>query len=360
MVIQEALSQYKIYAHQEELNLYRGGGNPVPITVEIHPSNACPHNCIDCVDHARQEGNRQNKPLNLPKLMREVVSMGSKAVVFSGGEPLAHKDFLPGVLAGSSAMDVGIITNGQLLIPELTQTIKPRLSPQSWVRISLNADGPEMHEKYHRIPGKYEVIINNIKALVDAPGNITIGIAFNTSPWTINGMVRATEVARNLGVNYIQFRPFIALVPHNEITNEEVLQRNLEACKRLEDENFKVIISSDKYEQTQHASLDFSRCHAQQFASLVIAANGKAYACCYGSYHAEFCLGDTNVDDLESIWKSKRRLQVVSALNPKTDCPQFCRFSGLNRIIEDTLQSSSFFIQDDIRKIQSLPHINFL
>lgn len=360
MVIQEALSQYKIYAHQEKLNFYRGGGNPVPITVEIHPSNACPHNCIDCVDHARQEGNRQNKPLNLPKLMREVASMGSKAVVFSGGEPLVHKDFLPGVLAGSSAMDVGIITNGQLLIPELTQAVKPRLSPQSWVRISLNADGPEMHEKYHRVSGKYEVIINNIKALVDAPGNVTIGIAFNTSPWTINGMVRATEIAKSLGVNYIQFRPFIALVQHDEDMSEEMLQRSLETCKRLEDESFKVIVSTDKYDQTRCFGTNYSRCHAQQFASMVIAANGRVYVCCYGSYLEKFCLGDTNVDDLASIWKSDRRQQVISELNPKAHCPQFCRFDGLNKIIEGSLLQLAPLSQDELRKIQSLPHVNFL
>lgn len=360
MILQEIFSSYKIYAHQEELDLYKTGGNPASVSVEVHPSDRCPHNCIGCVDHIRRKDGRQNTILDLPKLVRGVVGMGCKAIVFSGGEPLVHKDFLKSVLEGSQSLDIGVITNGQLLTPDLSHTIKPRLSSESWIRISLNADGSEMHERYHRVSGKYGVIIDNIRALVKAPGNITIGIAFNTGLQTISGMMKATEIAKGLGVDYIQFRPFITLAPHDETESEAALQRNLEDCKRLEDENFKVIASTDKYEQAQRSSIDYSRCHAQQFASMVIAANGKVYACCYGSYLEKFCLGDAKSDDLKSIWESERRQQVISQLNPQTDCPMFCRFDGVNRAVEEFLQQSSPISQEEIRKIQSLSHTNFL
>lgn len=360
MVLKEVFNKHKIFAHKQELSSYVTGGNPPPISVEIHPSSHCPHNCIDCVDHSKQNSIKQNTLSNLSALVKSVASMGVKAVVFSGGEPLAHKDFLESVLEGSQLMDIGIITNGQMLTPELSNILKPQLSKDSWIRISLNADGPEMHEKYHRVSGKYEVIIKNIKALVKERGDITIGIAFNTSPWTINGMVRATETAKSLGVNYIQFRPFIALSPHDETICEVTLQRKLEECKEYRDEDFDVITSTDKYEQVNHATVGYARCHAQQFASTLIAANGKVYVCCYGSYREEFCLGDTNSDDLEEIWKSERRQQIICELEPKKNCPRFCRFQGLNREIEEFLQQSSSLSQDEMRKAQFLPHKNFL
>ena len=324
----------KILSHIERVADWLNGKNPPPITMEIDLTNRCNNNCPQCI------GFRQPlEDLKNPKrIIKEIARFGIKGLIFTGGgEPTLHPEFVDCVqYARILGLDVGVISNGLTLTKEISRAIKPYCV---WIRVSLDADSQEMHEKTHGIKDAFEIVCKNIKSLANIEGNATIGVGYLTGKETIKGMLKATKLCKRMKVDYIQFRPY-----HNDFT---LIDKELTKCLKLETEDFKVLYSKHKYDcmKTNDLGRNYSRCYGQQFAS-VIAATGKMYLCCHFRSLEKYCLGDLNKQSIAEIWNSRKRLKAIKNIGNFEDCVSLCRCNSMNQILFDIKRKKE--------------HINFL
>ena len=84
-------------------------------------TNVCNHHCPECVVNYFRLSDENSLPRTLAeRIIDELGEAGVRALIFTGGgEPLCHPD-TPDMVTRARArgMDVGFITNGQLLKPE--------------------------------------------------------------------------------------------------------------------------------------------------------------------------------------------------------------------------------------------------
>jgi len=309
----------KILSHIDRVKDWLEGKNPPPITMEIDLTNRCNNDCPKCI------GFRQPLvDLKYPKrIIREIAGFGIRGLIFSGGgEPLLHPEFTDCVVyAKNLGLDVGVISNGLAMTEKVAEQIKPFCT---WIRISLDADGPTMHEKTHGVKGAFKKTVENIKTLVKAKGKATIGVGYLTGKDTVKGMVKATKLCKDLGVDYIQFRPF-----HYEFTP---IEKELEKCLKVE--GIKVLTSKHKYDSMKRKDFgrSYDRCYGQQFAS-VITATGKMYVCCHFRSMARYYLGSIYKKSLAEIWNSRQRRKAIKNIGNFKDCPPLCRCNTFNQIL---------------------------
>jgi MoaA/NifB/PqqE/SkfB family radical SAM enzyme len=99
------------------------------------------------------------------ELLEELRAMEALNVTFSGGEPLAHPDF---VALGRRARDLGFVvrvkSNGHALGPEAARRLKAEVDPFV-VEVSLHGSRPETHDRQTRVAGSFERLRSNVEAM---------------------------------------------------------------------------------------------------------------------------------------------------------------------------------------------------
>lgn len=108
----------------------------------------------------------------------------SLSVAFFGGEPLLTMDVISYICANLSGrsgrnVDFSVVTNGYLLSPEITE----RLVKLGVSTFQITVDGPSsVHDMRRRLAngnGTHDVILKNLKALIEKTDEITILIKVN-------------------------------------------------------------------------------------------------------------------------------------------------------------------------------------
>ena len=96
------------------------------------------------------------------RLIDELAELDIPMLIFTGGEPLASKNFFPWI---HHAKDVGlrtvISTNGTLITPEIAQ--KLRDADIRYVGISIDAATPEIHDRFRGIQGAWKMAMDGLK-----------------------------------------------------------------------------------------------------------------------------------------------------------------------------------------------------
>lgn len=344
----------KILKHLDRVNHWLIGGNPYPVTVELDMTNQCNHACPDCMGTMSKD-----KSATLPgKIVDTIIELSNrnvKAITFTGGgEPLiANNTMLMIGGAKRLGIETALITNGSLLSQSIAICL---VTACTWIRISLDAGSPEMYKETHGMnEDVWNKTLGKIKMLVDIKkkqqSNTTIGIGFLTRESTVADMLPATKIAKELGVDYIQFRPYH--YDNFDIFKYGIFKYGyLQQCKAIcENEIFKVICSYNKYEDIKEMhdngglyTRKYGKCYGHNFTT-VIGADYKVYLCCHMRGKEKYCLGDLTKDTFETIWSSKRRKEVIKNID-FNDCPPFCRCDPFNKILWELKQDKE--------------HVNFL
>jgi len=320
------LGQNKIFAHTDRINEWLRIGQTLPVTIEIDTSNACNHKCPGCVGGRTDNG---NIPYSFLKDIINQISAHCRGLIFTGGgEPLCNKDTMKAlVYARQKGIDIGFITNGGLLTKSISETLVKNCV---WIRVSVDASNPDDYRKIHGMGEKeYHKVWKNIRELTRIRDtscvDCTIGVAYLTRKDMIPGMQKFTELAKDSGVDYAQFRPF-----NFDKTNvlPEVAQ-----CKKIESESFRVIASTHKYQLMKNGGWQrkYKECFGHHFAT-VIAADYKMYLCCHMRGNNKYCLGDLKKNSISEIWNSDKRKKVYESIDFK-DCPPMCRCDTFNEIL---------------------------
>jgi len=150
------------------------GEQNTPLIVSYAVTKACNLRCLHCHVEAREA---LADELSLGEAMRaieEMASLGTKALIFSGGEPLLRKDFI--LALAEHCVDVGIIpallTNGILLNHKAAVQLKE--AGIMAVGIPIDSSNPECHDKLRNVPGTFEKAVHAIKACLDVDLEVVI------------------------------------------------------------------------------------------------------------------------------------------------------------------------------------------
>ncbi|MCA9574694.1 MAG: radical SAM protein [Polyangiales bacterium] len=125
---------------------------------------ACNLDCEFCYNDLGLAGS----PLTLAEYhaaLAELADMGVLNLTFSGGEPLAHKDFF--AIAGR-ARELGFVTriksNGHALRGTVARRLREEVDPYI-VEVSLHGASAEVHDRQTRVPGSFDRLLANLAEL---------------------------------------------------------------------------------------------------------------------------------------------------------------------------------------------------
>lgn len=344
-------SSDKILKHLDRVNDWLQGKNPAPITVELDMTNVCNHRCPECVvNYFRVSDNSSlSKKLAL-NIVRQLAKSGIRGLIFTGGgEPLCNPHTIEAVkLARRKGIDVGFITNGSLLTSHCADAL---IRNCTWVRVSLDAASPEVFKLTHGLDGReFRRAISGIKLLVAAKKRLkspcTIGIGFLTSDYSVRDMVKAAQLCRRLGADYLQFRPMQIHRGGKFAYHWTDVEKEISECLKYAGEGFQVLFSQHKYEMAHDPQFGrhYQKCYGHQFAT-VISASAKMYICCHTRGYEKYCIGDLTKNSFREIWNSRRRKEVAERIDFR-DCIPLCRDNTFNQILWNIKQTKE--------------HLNFL
>jgi len=150
------------------------GEQNTPLIVSYAVTKACNLRCLHCHVEAREALADELSLGEAMRVIEEMASLGTKALIFSGGEPLLRKDFI--LALAEHCVDVGIIpallTNGILLNHKAAVQLKE--AGIMAVGIPIDSSNPECHDKLRNVPGTFEKAVHAIEACLDVDLEVVI------------------------------------------------------------------------------------------------------------------------------------------------------------------------------------------
>jgi MoaA/NifB/PqqE/SkfB family radical SAM enzyme len=161
--------------------------------------------CKDCYENAgvgkRAELSTDEAKQVVDKLSR-LTGVGLAALSFSGGEPLARKDFFE--LAAYAKKRVGyvsIASNGTLLSKDNAEAIRD--IGVDYVEISLDGASPELHDEFRGIPNAFVRTMDGIKNCVDAGVDRCIATVMHRN--NLGELDKLIGLSKELGTRFMHF-----------------------------------------------------------------------------------------------------------------------------------------------------------
>ena len=328
----------KILGHADRIRDWLATGSSRPITVEFDLTNVCNQDCPRCFGFHPKRGAAQMSLEDARRIIRQIRDLGARGLTFTGGgDPLVSPVAVPALrFARELGLDLGFITNAATLTEEAARAI---LGCCQWVRVSLDAATPEVYKLTHGMDaGALRRVLENVRMLVrrkrQEGSGCTIGLGFLTCAESRPDVVPFATLGRELGVDYVQYRPLLRRFgePELDYTDPELLAL-MRRARELSTDGFQVVDSEHKYRLIQEGDWrrSYGKCYGQHFAA-VVAADGRMYVCCHMRGVEKYCLGDLSRQSLQEIWDSTRRRQVAETVDFR-DCPPLCRCDSFNRIL---------------------------
>jgi len=334
-------SSDKILAHLDRINEWQEKGISRAITFELDMTNICNQKCPRCFGFDNQIQHRESLSLTAAKdIVKQIKDIGGLGLTFTGGgEPLCNPATGQVVqYAKKIGLDIGFITNGYSLNVKISELLVRNCT---WIRISLDADTPEIYKLTHGMDAKaFNKVIENIKLLVmkkKLNPDCTIGIGYLTSRETKKGIYNMALLGKKLGVDYVQYRPLLREFGGKIINYDSAIQKQIikqiEKSIALSDDSINILYSKHKYESMLHGKefREYDICYGHNFAA-VVCADKKMYICCHFRGVNKYCIGDLSKDSLHKIWNSAQRKRVYENINMK-ECVPLCRCNTFNTIL---------------------------
>lgn len=346
----------KIFRHPEKLEALRSGEITAPISVRIHPTGRCNHDCYYCSYRDENLGLRSlfdpaselSRDL-LMSVIDELAGLGVKAVTFSGGgEPLLHpaiEEAMRAVVTGD--MDLAILTNGRLLEGEKAGI----LASANWVRVSMDSPNAATYARIRGIPeAEFAAIVANIRDFAGHKSAATeLGVNFVVIPENAGETYDMIRFARELGADHIKVTAMITrdLEKLHEPFRQSVIEQINRGQKEFEGESFHVVnMYETDFDLCTHFQRTYSRCPIQQINSSV-GEDGKVYLCHDKAYVPGGELGDLHETGFADIWLSAETRSRFRDFDARKECRHHCANDDRNIFI------NKFLDLDD-------QHVNFV
>lgn len=344
----ERLGAEKVIYNAERLTDIKKRGDSYPVHMVIGITDYCNHKCIFCnTEFATADINRIHTIDRniLIRFLKEAKEMGLKAVTICGsGEPLIYPK-IENLLyeLHEIGLEIGIFTNGYKLTESIRKSI---LETCTFVRCSINASNSKEHEAVHRVRDQFDVIIDNVQKLVkekkaggyEIP---TIGTQFVFYKENYTSIVAATQLWKNVGVDYFEIKPLIegegSAVGTEVVSadNVEEVKEQMRLAKEMEDSSFQVYAKYKQYLNTlSEKPRKYKICYGHALDPNLW-SDGNMYICS-NQEHEKDIIGNIYKNSFMEIWhgdKRKKRIQQIRV----EECPRGCRCDPLNEVIWDYL-----------------------
>lgn len=179
-----------------------------PEAMHIELTSICNLNCFYCYRDAGS--NVIENRLSTEKLLQiidELIYRGLTLVELTGGEPMAHPDFLKIFEFCAERLElVTIITNGTLLKEKHIKRFLPYKNKIAF-SISLDSYLPEEHDKRSGKKGSHKSVLEGIKLLGKYDFLTRVSMAVDENNWT--HVEKTLLLAKKLGAKKFGYSPII-------------------------------------------------------------------------------------------------------------------------------------------------------
>lgn len=339
-------SSLKAFRYEEQLKALREGTAAAPVHIRIKPTNACNHDCWFCayrVDHLTL-GETMRERDSLPEakwfeIIDDVISMGVKAVTFSGGgEPLIYKHLARGInKLGEGGVKVATLTNGRYLQGDIGEAFAKY---GSWVRVSMDYwDGASLAKSRGVKEAEFAMIIENMRSFAARKSPCELGVSFIVTKEDHTHIYDFCKLMKEIGVDHVKLSGCVVSVNgkennayHAEIKEE--VGRQLARAKELADGDFKVV---DHYHELEERfDKPYTSCPYLQFLT-VIGADCSVYTCQDKAYMDDGLLGNIKERSFKSFWFSEENKKAMRAVDPSKICSHHCVSHAKNLLLHEYL-----------------------
>ncbi len=143
--------------------LGRAQRDPIPVKAHLELTYACRWRCLFCYNPRHHDVD----PLSGEEwigVLDGLRALGTLGVSLTGGDPLAHPDFLSIARAARrKGLVVKVLTNGSLVTPELARELAEIRVKD--VEISLHGASAETHDRVTALPGSFDEVWQAVDVL---------------------------------------------------------------------------------------------------------------------------------------------------------------------------------------------------
>jgi len=342
-----------------------------PVSVVIHPTNACNAICPMC-RYADLRETSETIPLDIMKrTITELGKMGTKSVIFSGGgEPTIYSGLAEIIeLAASYGIKMGLVTNLIRISPKLLDVIVNNLS---WVRVSINAASAGAYKIVQGMdPVVWPQLLENVKNIVNAKNKkdtrLVIGGSFIVQKGNYKEAGDFLDLCTNLGMDYAIYRPVQKWSP-----TAALMAGSLALTKEMIDELR--TIAQDKLKENKikfcdnnlgkaadlftvfDTPKDYTRCLSAKVES-AIGGDGHVYPCCQHIGNVKYSSGNILEKSFWEVWTSPEARNVNESIMPSS-CPP-CRYDYYNRVFNE-YEKGWRPSQEEMAKAEEIPDSDFM
>jgi len=338
--MKEEYSPFKIVHHRDKIEKLKNGGQPVPLQVQIVPSNVCNQRCSFCAyrmkDFLSNEQFDEQNMLSYEKIIEtldSLVQMKVNAVHYTGGgEPLVHPHITDIFRETFNRnLEVALVSNGMALTEEQCEM----LGESSWVRISVDSGSSKLYGMIRSTSAKiFDKVLKNIETLVKYRKSSMIGVGFVVERENYKEILQSAKIFKDIGVNNFRISAAFTPMGYNYFKdfNEEAKELS-EKSVELSDENFTVFnLFNDRVKDTFEGIQDYNKCPIKDLLTY-IGADYNVYTCCTLAYNNRGLIGSIKDQSFKELWMSGEKIKMFDNHNPSKHCKHPCMYKNKNDFI---------------------------
>lgn len=321
----------KLLHHIDRIADIRVGETPPPVNVEIMLSNACQLHCKNCHFAHTHNGEKIDSGL-METILAELYVYGTRSITWTGGgEPLLHPKAL--TFFDTAKMPQGIYTNGLHITPEAASVLRNKMT---FVYVSLDSANAQAYLR-DKQADKFERVCANVRLLAEQPGKATIGIGCLIDGTNIADAPEMIHIAKDMGANYIQFRPRIVFDIADKGHRAENTEWTMEAVRQLSafnDDPFVICDVGRFAEYGQWEGHGYNMCYWCALQTC-ITPDGNVWECVNRAYDPVSLLGNLHRLSFSTIWRNSGPRKVDDG------CRIYCRGHIANKMLNNIMSVPS-------------------
>ena len=199
---------------------------PTPNVLTLAITERCQCRCFHCsanVGSSRKPP--QLKVAEVAKIVQDSIELGVANVIFTGGEPLLHKDILECIACVPPDKAIcQVFSNGIVL--DSAKAVSLKSAGASGVKVSLDSPDPEEHDRLRGHKGTFASVERAVKSAIDA--GLLVGLStYATNDFVTRGYLRRiAELAHEWGVHEVTVFDAIATGRLSEREDVSLSPRN--------------------------------------------------------------------------------------------------------------------------------------
>lgn len=193
-----------------------------PLIVSYAVTKACNLRCLHCHVEAKEALSNELNLQEAIQVIGEMAELGTRALIFSGGEPLLRKDFV--LSLAECCVDFGIIpailTNGLLINHKVAMALKD--AGIMAVGLPIDALDPADHDALRNMQGSFAKAVNAIKTCKDV--DLEVVITTMALKDTVHEIPKRIDLMANLGADQVAVYDLVPVGRGKDVMDQAMSQ----------------------------------------------------------------------------------------------------------------------------------------